>query len=350
MSDAAPTPYSITPHLETLLAGRPLEPDHARQLMEAVVAGRVGQPGLAAVLAALRAKGEDEAEIAAFAAVLREHSVRIDAPAGTLDTCGTGGDGSDTFNLSTATALVAAGMGIPVAKHGNRSVSSKSGSADALKELGVNIEAPPATVARCVREAGIGFLFAPALHPGMKHAAPVRRELGVRTVFNLLGPLANPARAKHQLIGVFDPKWCEPFARVLKQLGSDGALVVCGPGPGGRGHLDEVSPWGLTAVARLHGGKVSAERFDPQSLGVKPPPAGALAAKDPAESARIIKDVLEGKPGAPRDAVLLNAAAAAQAAGKAPGWKEGFALAAQAIDSRAALGALAKLAKHSHEA
>jgi len=342
--------FVITPFLETLLAGGELAYADAKIVMEAVVGGRVAPPALGAFLAALRAKGESTLEIAAFAEVMREHAVRIQAPEGALDTCGTGGDKSDTFNISTATALVAAGMGIPVAKHGNRSVSSKSGSADVLTVLGVHIEASTQVVERCIREAGIGFLFARSLHPGMKHAAPVRAAMGVRTVFNLLGPLSNPARAHLQLLGVFDPQWCRPFAEALSRLGSTSAMVVCGAGPGGTGHLDEVSTWGPTKVARLKDGEVSMEKIEPKSLGIEPPAPDALAVGSAEESARVIRDVLDGKEGPARDIVVLNAAAAAMVAGKANHWAEGVALASTSLDEGRGREVLEKLAAISNEA
>ncbi|MCW8132928.1 MAG: anthranilate phosphoribosyltransferase [Planctomycetota bacterium] len=336
--------FSPTPLLETLLARRDLTPADARAFMLAVVEGRVPPASMAAVAVALRAKGESEHEIAAFAGVLREQAVAIQAPEGTLDTCGTGGDKSETFNISTCTALVVAGMGIPVAKHGNRSVSSKSGSSEVLKALGVNIEAPAPLVERCIREAGIGFLFAAMLHPGMKHAGPVRRELGIRTVFNLLGPLSNPARARRQLLGVFEPRLCELFARVQKNLGSESAMIVCGAGAGS-GYLDEISTFGPTSLARLNHGTVSMESFDAATLGFARPEPAALAAKDPDDSARIVHAVLDGTPGPAREIVLVNASAAAQVAGRAASWQEGVDLAAQAIDQGRARAALAKLAQ-----
>lgn len=340
MSD--PTPYSITPHLETLLAKNDLSPESASELMQAIVAGRVGPASVAALIVALRAKGESVHEIAAFARVMRSSSVAVKAPAGTLDTCGTGGDKSETFNISTAAALVVAGMGIPVAKHGGKSVSSTSGSADVLKELGVNLDAKPNCVEECIKAAGIGFMFAPMHHPGMKHVAPVRRELGVRSVFNLLGPLSNPAGAKLQLIGVFHPALCEVFAQVLKLLGSESAMVVCGAGPGS-GHLDEVSTFGPTTIAHLKNGSIRVEQLDAASLGFAKPDPRALGAANCAESARVIRSVLDGTKGAAREIVVLNAAAAAIIAAKATDWKAGIVLAEKSIDSGAAKAALAKL-------
>jgi len=341
MTDA--TPYSITPHLETLLARRDLAPDAASEIMHAIMAGRVGGPSIAAFAVALRAKGETASELAALAKVMRSAAVPVSAPPGTLDTCGTGGDKSETFNISTATAIVVAGMGIPVAKHGGRSVSSTSGSADVLKELGVNIDAKPDCVAECISKAGIGFMFAPAHHPGMKHVAGVRKELGVRTVFNLLGPLSNPADAKLQLLGVFHPDLCRTFAEVLKILGSQTAIVVCGAGPGGKGHLDEFSTFGPSTYACLKKGKVETGTLDATSIGLKLCAPDGIYAADCASSAKIIRAVLSGQKGSAREIVCLNAAAAALVAEKTPDWQSALRSAEESIDSGQALAALKKL-------
>ena len=348
MSEISPatttlSPYSVAIHLENLLAKRDLTREAATELMDAIGTGRVSAPAIAAVAIALRAKGESVTEIAAFARVMRSCALSVNAPAGTLDTCGTGGDKSDTFNISTATAFVVAGMGIPVAKHGGRSISSRTGSADVLKALGVNIDANPACVERCISAAGIGFMFAPNHHPAAKAVAPVRKELGVRTIFNLLGPLSNPARTELQLLGVFEPNLCRTFAEVLKVLGSRNAMVVCGTGPGGTGHLDEVSTFGPTTVARLTDGTVSVNDFDARTLGIPAPARDALHAADADASAKIIRDVLNGKAGAARDIVLVNAAAAALVAGKANDWSAGLMLAAYSVDKGHASAALAKL-------
>lgn len=291
---AAPT-YNAAPHLETLLARQDLTPEAATEVAEAIIAGKVGEASIAALLMALRIKGESVAEIAAFAKVMRTNATPVQAPPGTLDTCGTGGDRSGTFNISTAAALVAAGMGIPVAKHGGRSVSSSAGSADVLKALGVNTDATPACIEQCIKEAGIGFMFAPAHHPGMKHVAPVRKELGVRTIFNLLGPLANPAGAKLQLLGVCEPAWCEKLAAVLKLLGSESAMVVCGAGPEGLGYLDEVSTFGPTKIARLDNGQVTLEEIEAKTLGFESPRRQDLLVSNAEESAALITAVLNGK-------------------------------------------------------
>jgi anthranilate phosphoribosyltransferase len=349
MSRMPAASFNPAPYLETLLAGKDLSSEDATLLAKAIAAGRVGEGSLAALLMALRAKGESVAEVAAFAKVMRDLAVAVKAPAGALDTCGTGGDKSGTFNISTAVAFVAAGMGIPVAKHGGRAVSSQAGSADVLTSLGVNTDVEVACIEKCLQEAGIGFMFAPAHHPGMKHVSAVRKELGVRTIFNLLGPLANPAGAKLQLMGVCDPAWCEKLATVLALLGSESALVVCGAGPGGVGHLDEISTFGPTKLARLNNGQVSVEELKPESLGFQVPASGALRAANAAESAAIITAVLEGKKGPPRDIVLLNAAAAALVAKKAADWPAALALAAESIDSRRALAALQKIKTESRK-
>ena len=336
-------PYAVTPHLETLLARQELPAAAAREVMEAIIAGRVAPASMAAFLTALRVKGETEGEIAAFAQALRENAVRVQAPEGTLDTCGTGGDHSGTFNISTAVALVASGMGIPVAKHGNRSVSSRSGSADVLKTLGVNIDAKVPVLESCLRDVGLAFLFAPLHHPGLKHAGPIRKEMGIRTVFNMLGPLANPALAQRQLLGVFDPQLCEVFARVLKRLGSKQALIVCGVGPGGKACLDEISTWGPTVIAWLRNGQVQRETIEPRGLGLQAPEEGALNVDGPEASAEVVRGILDGKKGPARDIVLLNAAGAAQVADKAPTWEDGLALAAKTIDQGKAAEVLKKL-------
>ncbi|MEI6235365.1 MAG: anthranilate phosphoribosyltransferase [Planctomycetota bacterium] len=340
--------FAIKPVLETLFERRDLSRDQARAVMEALIEGRLPQASLAAFATALRLKGESVEELAAFASVMRERAERIQAPPGALDTCGTGGDGAGTFNISTATALVAAGAGIPVAKHGGRSVSSTTGSADVLKELGVNVDATPAQVERCVRDAGIGFLFAQTFHPGMKHAAPVRRELGVRTVFNLLGPLSNPAGATKQLLGVSRPDLCETFARALQVLGSEAAMVVCGTAPDGQGHLDEISTFGPTTVARLLNGVIKVVSIDAEKLGVPRGNPRDMLASGAAESAAIVRAILAGERGSARDIVVLNAAAAIQISGLARTWVEGLKAAEESIDSGKANAALERLVRVSH--
>ena len=288
--------FNIKPILETLLDRRDLSAEQARSAMEAVIEGRMPPASLAAFALALRMKGESVDELAALASVMRQKAITIQCPPGALDTCGTGGDGSGTFNISTAVALVSAGMGIPVAKHGGRAASGATGSADVLKALGVNVDASPDIVERCIAQAGIGFLFAPVFHPGMRHAAEVRRELGVRTVFNLLGPLSNPAGARRQLIGVSRPEWCEKFALVLQRLGCESAMVVCGAAPGGNAWLDEVSTFGPTTIARLQNGELKIVSLDAAKFGIQPGKLKELVAADAAASAAMIRAVLSGAP------------------------------------------------------
>lgn len=329
------------PALEAILAGRHLGRDGARELMAAVMAGAVPPARLGGLLAALRARGETVDEITGFAEAMRAGAVPVRCRReGLVDTCGTGGDGSGTFNISTATALLAAGMGIPVAKHGNRAVSSRSGSADVLEALGVNVDLDAARAGALLDELGIAFLFAPRLHPAMRHAGPVRRELGVRTVFNVLGPLTNPAGAELQLLGVFDPALCEPLARVLAALGSRRAFVVHGAGG-----LDEVSPLGPTRVAELRRGAVRTFTFDPADAGVDRCRPGDLAGGSPAENAAIVTGILEGREGPAADAVALNAGFVAVLAGRAPDFRAGVALARATLRSGAALRLLRQLAR-----
>jgi len=315
--------------LTSLLEGKDLPREQAIALMRAIMGGEVPPFRLAGILAALRAKGETAAEIAGFARVMREGALGINPDkTGLLDTCGTGGDGSGTFNISTATALVAAAMGIPVAKHGNRAVSSRCGSADVLEALGVNLDLEPGPVAELIDEVGIGFLYAPVLHPAMKHAMPVRRELGVRTVFNVLGPLTNPAGADRQLLGVFDPALCETLCQVLRELGSEKAFVVHGAGG-----LDEVSLLGSTTVAALVDGKVRTFGFQPEQAGLELCHPEDLAGGDPATNAGIIQAIFTGETGPRADAVLLNAGFAAMLGDLAADVRAGVDLARDTIAS-----------------
>lgn len=332
--------------LEAVLAGRTLDRGQARALMISVMDGQVPPARLGGLLTALRARGETVAEITGFAEAMREGALRVSCRRqGLVDTCGTGGDGAGTFNISTATALTAAGMGIPVAKHGNRAVSSRSGSADVLEALGVNVEVGPVRAGELLDELGLAFLFAPSLHPAMRHAAPVRRELGVRTVFNVLGPLTNPAGAELQLLGVFDPALCEPLAKVLGALGSRRAFVVHGAGG-----LDEVSPLGPTRVAELRRGAVRTYMFDPAEAEVELCAAADLAGGTPQQNADIIRRVLAGEPGPAADAVALNAGFVAVLAGRAPDFRAGVALARATLRGGAALRALQQLASASDRA
>lgn len=324
--------------------GEDLTPAEAAGAMEEILSGRATSAQIAGLLVALRTRGETAGELAAMARVMRERSVRI-APkvAGPLaDTCGTGGDRVKTFNMSTAAAFVAAGAGVAVAKHGNRSVTGPCGSADLVEALGVELMAPAETVERCIEEAKIGFLFAPAFHPAMKHAAPVRKELGLRTAFNLLGPLTNPAGAQVQLVGVYDPALAGLVARVLRLLGAKRALVVHGA-PG----VDEVSLAGPTRAVELSKGGVRRFTLTPAHFGLKRVPVQAVPATPPEESAKRLVALLKGERSPLRDSVLANAAAVLRIAGRAKRWREGVEIGAEAIDSGAALGALRALVERS---
>jgi anthranilate phosphoribosyltransferase len=274
---------------------------------------------------------------------MRAKVLTVRAPEGAIDTCGTGGDGKGTFNISTCAAFVVAGAGVPVAKHGNRAISSRSGSADVLKELGVNIEASPETISRCIAECGLGFMFAPTHHAAMRHVAQVRTELGTRTIFNLLGPLANPAGAKYQIIGVFGKEWVEPIAQVLVLLGTIRAWVVHGSDG-----LDELTTTGISDVAVVDAGKVSTFRISPRNAGLPDARPEDLIGGNAVENAAHIRAVLGGLKGPLRDIVLLNAAAALLVAGKASTLREGVALASKSIDSGKALAVLEALVRLSH--
>jgi len=331
--------------IEALINGKNLSFDEARDLMESIMDGALSEARIASLLTALRMKGETVDEIAGFASAMRRKAVRITPKRrGMVDTCGTGGDARHTFNVSTAAALVTAAMGIPVAKHGNRAVSSKCGSADVLEALGVNISLGAEQVAALIDSVGIGFLFAPSLHPAMKHAAPVRKELGVRTVFNILGPLTNPAGVERQLTGVFHPDLTERLCNVLHTLGSEKAFVVHG-----LDGTDEVSIGGETRVSALEKGRVRTFHFAPEEAGLDRAPLDAISGASPGENARHIEEIVDGKSGPRRDAVLLNAGFVAALADRAPDPAKGVALAAEAIDSGAAKTLLQSLREVSNE-
>ncbi len=321
----------------------------AEAAMEELLSGRATDAKIIALLAALRAKGETVDELVGFAVAMRRHAQPIfnsgRAPQGMLvDTCGTGGDAKGTFNISTTAAFVAAGAGVRVAKHGNRSFSSHCGSADVLEALGVNLGVPPGRVGAAIEQVGIAFLFAPAVHTAMKHAAAARRQLGGRTVFNLLGPLTNPAGALAQVMGVFAAELTEPLASALAILGVERAFVVHGADG-----LDEISLSGETHVAEVEHGAVRSYRVAPEDFGLKRAPLEALRGGDAPENARIIRLVLEGEAGPRRDIVLANAAAALVAAGLAEDFREGARVAARAIDSGAALRKLDALIAFTRE-
>ncbi len=329
---------SLLPFLHRASSGTHLTAEEAYQAMSALLAGSASDSVIAAFLIALKMKGETAAELAGFARAMRERMIAVDAGADVIDTCGTGGDGSGTFNISTAAAIVTAGAGARVAKHGNRSLSSSSGSADVLEALGVRISMTPLEAACAVREIGLGFLFAPHLHPAMKFAQPVRRELKMRTVFNLLGPLANPAGARRQLIGAPSPESAELMAAALAHLGAVRAFVVHG-----HGGLDEISTTGPTQVWEVVGERVTRYEWTPANFGLTADSLDELAGGDAAHNAEIIRALLGGKPGPPRNIVLANSAAALVLAGLAEDLSTGMALASQAIDSGAAARVLERL-------
>ena len=315
--------------LNQVIAGQNLSFAVMQSLMRQVMAGELTQAQIAGLLVALRIKGETVDEIAAAASVMRELSTKVTLSNHThlIDTCGTGGDGIQTFNVSTVSAFVAAAAGAKVAKHGGRSVSSTCGSADVLEILGVNVNLTPAEVAQCVNNIGIGFMFAPNHHSAMKHAAPVRRELGVRTLFNLLGPLTNPANAKRQVMGVFAKELTEKLAHVLQKLGSEHVLVVCGADG-----MDEISFTGDTYIAELKDGKVSEYILNPSQFGMPLHPLSSIQIQNADESKAMILDVLNGKQGAARDIVLLNAGAAIYVSGVVDSLQAGINKAAEVID------------------
>jgi len=326
--------------LGRLVEGQHLSRQEAQAAMLEIMEGEMSPVLMAAFLVALRMKGETVEEITGFAEAMREKMTAVRPKARPLvDTCGTGGDRIKTFNISTAAAFVAAGAGAAIAKHGNRAVSGVCGSADVLEALGIRLEQTPQQIADCIDEVGIGFMFAPSLHPAMKHAMPVRREMGIRTVFNLLGPLANPAGAQAQVLGVYSPALTECHAQVLRNLGSEKALVVHG-----LEGLDEISTTGPTQVSELADGEVRTRRISPEDFGLRKANIEDLrSGANPQENAAMVVEVLEGKPGPRRDIVLLNAAAALIAAGKAAGFPRGLEIAAEAIDSGRARAKLEEL-------
>jgi anthranilate phosphoribosyltransferase len=322
-----------------LLDGHDLDPAEARAAMDEIMAGEATPSQTAGFLVALRAKGETADEIAGCAEAMRAHVVPVTPERDDLvDTAGTGGDGARTLNISTAAALVAAAAGAAVAKHGNRAVSSASGSADVLEALGFELELEPDRIAQSIDELGFGFIFAPAHHPGFRHAAPVRRELGVRTVFNVLGPLTNPAGARAQIVGVYSPELVPVIAEVLQRLGTRRAFVVHGAGG-----IDELSPAGPNLVYEVTNGLVRERTIDPLELGVARCAPADLRGGAPEENAAAVRRVLDGEPGPHRDAVLLNAAGAIAAAGHADDLAGGLAFAAEAVDAGAAAERLDRL-------
>lgn len=325
--------------IEQLIAGEQLSTEQAADAMRTIMGGEATEAEIGGFLVAMRMRAETPEQIEGFARVMRENCIAVRGRSDDLvDTCGTGGDVLQTFNISTLAGIVAAGAGAKVAKHGNRCVSSRCGSADVLSELGVNIDCTPREVAACIDECGIGFLFAPNLHPAMKYAIGPRRSLGIRTVFNILGPLTNPAGASRQLLGVFAPELTQTLAATLGRLGSVHALVVHG-----LDGLDELSTVGKTRVSEVRGGSLQTYELTPEQFGLPRVDAAAIAGGEPAENAAIARAVLEGETGPRRDIVIFNAGAAIYVSGHAASIDEGIALAIESIDGGAAMGVLESL-------
>ena len=326
--------------IKKVVCGHHLTEKEAAAIMEKIMAGETSPAQIASLLTAMSLKGETVEEITGFARVMRQSAeqVRSDHPV-LVDTCGTGGGGSGTFNISTTAAFVVAGAGLPVAKHGNRSVSSRCGSADVLEELGIRLDLGREEVEACLREVGMAFLFAPSLHHSMQHAAGPRREIGIRTIFNILGPLTNPAGARAQVLGVYNPPLAETLARVLARLGSARAFVVHGAGG-----LDEISLAGPSVLCEVKEGSVRKGKLDPARFGFEYAPVSALTGGTPRENAVITRSILEGEKGPRRDVVIMNAALGLVAGGAAGGITAGLKMAANSIDSGAALEKMQELA------
>jgi anthranilate phosphoribosyltransferase len=337
----------VTDELKGLIAkaatGTPLSREEAARGFDVMMSGEATPSQMGGLLMALRVRGETVDEITGAVTAMRDKMLRVEAPADAIDVVGTGGDASGSYNISTCAAFIVAGAGVPVAKHGNRALSSRSGAADVLGALGVSIELPPRHVGRCIREAGIGFMFAPAHHPAMKNVGPTRVELGTRTIFNLLGPLSNPAGVKRQMVGVFSRQWLEPLAQVLKNLGSQAAWVVHGSDG-----LDEITTSGATYVAALENGAVRSFEITPEEVGLTRVKADALRGGDAKINAVALADVLKGKKGPFRDVAVLNAAAGLIVAGRAKDLKTAIALAEKSIDSGEADARLQRLIKISN--
>ena len=323
--------------VQKVATGGALSRAEASEAFDSMLTGAATPAQIGAFLMALRVRGETVDEISGAVASLRSKVIRVAAPLDAMDIVGTGGDGSGSYNVSTATAFVVAGCGVPVAKHGNRGMSSKAGTADTQAALGIKLDVTPDVISRCIYEAGIGFMFAQGHHPAMKHVGPYRVELGTPTIFNLMGPLSNPAGVKKQLLGVYSPRWVEPLAHVLKELGSESVWVVHGDG------LDEITLTGTTKVAALKDGAVTTFEITPEDAGLSRCDPQALKGGDAQENAAALLAVLNGVPSAYADITKFNAAAALIIAGRAASLKEGVALATRSIESGAAARALEKL-------
>ncbi|MFC3692993.1 anthranilate phosphoribosyltransferase [Chenggangzhangella methanolivorans] len=334
---------AFKPVIARIAEGRALDRAAAEAAFGQIMSGETTPAQIGAFLMGLRLRGETVDEIAGAVAAMRARMTPVAAPAEAVDVVGTGGDGAGSVNVSTCAAFVVAGCGVPVAKHGNRALSSKSGSADVLKALGVDVDLSPERIAACISEAGVGFMFAPNHHSAMRHVGPARTELGMRTIFNLLGPLSNPAGVKRQMVGVFAAKWVEPIAEALSTLGSEAAWVVHGSDG-----LDEITTSGETSVAQLKDGRVTTFSISPEDAGLPHHPAEALKGGDAAQNAAALRRVLDGQSGAYRDISILNASAALIVAGRAKSFLEGAELAAASIDSGAAASRLDALIRVSN--
>jgi anthranilate phosphoribosyltransferase len=333
----------LKPIIAKAAAGTALSREEAREAFNIMMSGEATPSQIGGLLMALRVRGETVDEITGAVEIMREKMTRVTAPADAIDIVGTGGDASGSYNISTCAAFVAAGAGLKVAKHGNRALSSKSGAADVLLALGVKIDLAPEQISQCIDDAGLGFMFAPAHHSSMKHVGPSRVELGTRTIFNLLGPLSNPAGVRRQVTGVFSAAWVEPLAQVLNNLGSE-ACWICH----GEGGFDEIVPSGVTQIAELKNGKIKTFELTPEAAGLKRWDAAALKGGEAPHNAEALRDVLCGQPSAFRDAAVMTTAAALLVAGKARDFREGVSTAQQAIDSGKALWALETLVKVSN--
>ncbi|SSC73359.1 unnamed protein product [Ciceribacter sp. T2.26MG-112.2] len=334
----------LKPYIAKVATRQALTREEASGAFEVLMSGEASMAQIGGFLMALRVRGETVDEIAGAVSVMRSKMVKVEAPAGAIDIVGTGGDGTNTYNISTLAALIVAGAGVPVAKHGNRALSSKSGAADSLSALGVRLDIDPDTIARCIREAGIGFMFAQLHHPAMRHVGPARVELGTRTIFNIVGPLTSPASVTRQLFGVYSPEWLLPGAEALRDLGLESAWVVHGSG------LDEVTTTGPTQVAALKNGEITTFELTPEDFGVPTVPLDAIRGGDGEVNAAALREVLSGARNAYRDVSLCNAAAALIVAGKADTVREGMELASHSIDSGAAARALDTLITVSNQA
>ncbi len=327
----------LKPFVAKVAAREALSREDARAAFEIIMSGAATPSQIGGFLMALRVRGETVDEIVGAVGAMRARMLPVEAPQDAIDIVGTGGDGAGTYNISTLASLIVAGAGVPVAKHGNRALSSKSGTADALSCLGVKLDIGPEAIARCIREAGVGFMFAQQHHSAMRHVGPTRVELGTRTIFNLLGPLSNPAGVKQQLVGVYAPEWVDPLAEVLRDLGSESVWVVHGEG------LDEITTTGITKVAELKDGKIRSFELTPADFGLSRTTLDALKGGDGTHNAAALQAVLDGAENAYRDISLANAAGSLMIAGRANDLAEGMAIARQALSSGAAKTALQRL-------